>query len=192
MKQGLWSPMRASIESMNSEGFLSPNPLRSNNVLALSVSESPKAEHKNDKRASYLWVRGGEAITGKALVAVCDSRAATTWKYLVSSDDMCFGLCESCQRALVQKVGSLSASALIDITKWNVGGLKLNLKKIQINYHIGVTSVALIQSIRNTGYTFGFSGVIELLRYRKEFLLGTDGFLHRRNSCNPIVCFLLR
>ena len=78
IKQGLWSPKRASIESMSSEGFLSPNPLRSNNVLALSVSKSPKAEHKNDLRASYLLVRGGEAITDKALVAVCESRAATT------------------------------------------------------------------------------------------------------------------
>ena len=77
IKQGLWSPKIASIESMNSEGFLSPNPLRSNNVLGLSVSESPKAEH-NDLRASYLLVRGGEAITHKALVAVCESRAATT------------------------------------------------------------------------------------------------------------------
>ena len=63
---------------MSSEGFLSPNPLRSNNILALSVSESPKVEHKNDLRASYLLVRGGEAITGKALDAVCESRAATT------------------------------------------------------------------------------------------------------------------
>ena len=78
IKQGLWSPKRASIESMSSEGFLSPNPLRSNNVLALSVSESPKAEHKNDLRASYLLVRGGEAITDNTLVAVCESRAATT------------------------------------------------------------------------------------------------------------------
>ena len=78
MTQGLWSPKRANIESMSSEGFLSLKPLRSNNVLDLSVSESPKAEHKIDSRASYLLVRGGEAITDKALVAVCESRAATT------------------------------------------------------------------------------------------------------------------
>ena len=58
MKQGLWSPKRATIESMSSEGFLSPKPLWSNNVLAPSVSESPKAEHKNDLSASYLLVRG--------------------------------------------------------------------------------------------------------------------------------------
>ena len=77
MRKGLWPPRRSSIESMSSEGFLSPKPLRSNNALALSVSESPKAGHKNDLRASYLF-GGGEAITDKALVVVCESRAATT------------------------------------------------------------------------------------------------------------------
>ena len=49
---------------------------------------------------------------------------------------------------------------------WTVGGLTLDLKKkIQINYHVGVTSVAFIQLIRNTVWTFGFSGFIKLLKY---------------------------
>ena len=62
-----------------------------------------------------MLVRGGEAISDKALVAVCESRAATT------SDDRlrkanCASVCaDHASGHVVQKVGSLSATASIDI-----------------------------------------------------------------------------
>ena len=78
IKQGLWPPSKVSIESINSEGFLSPNPFRSKRAFALWGSESQKADVKNDFNSSYLCSAGGEEMIDNALVTVFASRAATT------------------------------------------------------------------------------------------------------------------
>ena len=77
-KHGLWSPNKVSIEYINSDGFLSPNPFKSKTVLCLSVSESSYAMVKKDFKVWYLLSGGGEEITDRARVAVDESSAGTT------------------------------------------------------------------------------------------------------------------